>query len=159
MLRPWRPFLPNLPALAAPTRTCPCYPRLLRACCAAARLMRPSRVACELTRHVPAAGLTTSLEVRAAAVGVLPFVLACQVLKGLAYPLNGALMGGLDWSFSAASMWAAQIACLGKVATVVESGRMGWLQQAVAHCRRIISSMHQMPQVLSLYSAAEGRAR
>ena len=42
--------------------------------------------------------------------------LVCQVLKGLAYPVNGALMGGLDWSFAAATMWAAQAACVCAVA-------------------------------------------
>ena len=36
---------------------------------------------------------------------VLPAVLAAQVLKGAAYPINGALMGGLDWSAAALSMW------------------------------------------------------
>ena len=46
-----------------------------------------------------------------------------QALKGLAYPLNGALMGGLDWSFSAAAMWAAQLACVGSVGLLSQGGR------------------------------------
>ncbi|KAL1519462.1 hypothetical protein AB1Y20_022983 [Prymnesium parvum] len=53
----------------------------------------------------------------------MPFVLACQTLKGLAYPLNGALMGGLDWGFSAAAMWAAQILCVSAVALLSHGGR------------------------------------
>ena len=47
---------------------------------------------------------------------VLPAVLAAQVLKGAAYPINGALMGGLDWGAAAASMWAAQLSCVAAVA-------------------------------------------
>ena len=39
----------------------------------------------------------------------MPLVLVCQVLKGLAYPVNGALMGALDWRASAGAMVAAQI--------------------------------------------------
>ena len=35
------------------------------------------------------------------------------VLKGLAYPVNGIIMGGLDWSFSMAAMWAANVVCIG----------------------------------------------
>jgi Na+-driven multidrug efflux pump len=53
-------------------------------------------------------GLTTIPEVRIAAYGVMPLVLLCQTLKGLAYPVNGALMGALDWRASAIAMWAAQ---------------------------------------------------
>lgn len=67
-------------------------------------------------------GLTTDSEVRAAALGVLPLVLGCQTLKGLAYPVNGALMGGLDWEAAAAAMWAAQISCLAIVALASRSG-------------------------------------
>ncbi|KAL3924502.1 MAG: hypothetical protein SGPRY_003896 [Prymnesium sp.] len=67
-------------------------------------------------------GLTTIPEVRMAAIGVMPFVLTCQALKGLAYPLNGALMGGLDWGFSAAGMWAAQISCVGAVVALSRGG-------------------------------------
>ena len=57
-------------------------------------------------------GLTTIPEVRAAAAGVMPLVMLCQALKGLAYPVSGALMGALDWRASAAAMWSAQISCL-----------------------------------------------
>jgi len=56
--------------------------------------------------------LTTDAAVRAVALDALPLVLVCQVLKGIAYPVNGALMGGLDWSMAAATMWLAQAACV-----------------------------------------------
>ena len=61
-------------------------------------------------------GLTTDPAVQAAMLVVLPAVLAAQVLKGAAYPINGALMGGLDWSAAALSMWLAQLSCVGAVA-------------------------------------------
>jgi putative MATE family efflux protein len=57
-------------------------------------------------------GLTTDLRVRAACLGVFPLVMLCQALKGLAYPVNGALMGALDWSAASVTMWASNIACL-----------------------------------------------
>lgn len=35
-----------------------------------------------------------------------------QVNKGLAYPVNGIIMGGLDWSFSTAVMFLANAFCI-----------------------------------------------
>lgn len=61
------------------------------------------------------AGMSTDMSVRAAALEVLPLVLLCQVLKGLAYPVNGALMGGCDWEGAAVIMWIAQATCLASV--------------------------------------------
>jgi hypothetical protein len=34
------------------------------------------------------------------------------VLKGLAYPVNGIIMGGLDWKFTMFAMWASNVVCL-----------------------------------------------
>ena len=59
--------------------------------------------------------LTTDAGVRAAAVHIFPAVLVTQVLKGLAYPVNGILMGGLDWIYSMITMWMANVACVGLV--------------------------------------------
>ena len=50
-------------------------------------------------------GLTTNLDIRAAAAKIFPAVLLTQVLKGLAYPVNGIIMGGLDWSFTMLGKW------------------------------------------------------
>jgi putative MATE family efflux protein len=58
-------------------------------------------------------GLTTNASIRAAAAGIFPVVLLTQVLKGLAYPVNGIIMGGLDWTFSMITMWIANLACIG----------------------------------------------
>ena len=60
-------------------------------------------------------GLTTDAAVRAAAEAVFPVVMLTQVFKGLAYPVNGVIMGGLDWGFSMVTMWLANAACLGVV--------------------------------------------
>jgi len=38
-----------------------------------------------------------------------------SVLKGLAYPVNGIIMGGLDWKFTMAAMWLANFVCVGMV--------------------------------------------
>ena len=69
-----------------------------------------------LARRRIVTGLTTDPAVQVAMAAVLPAVLAAQVLKGVAYPINGALMGSLDWGAAAASMWAAQLSCVGAVA-------------------------------------------
>ena len=37
------------------------------------------------------------------------------VLKGLAYPVNGIIMGGLDWKFTMIAMWSANFVCVGMV--------------------------------------------
>lgn len=60
-------------------------------------------------------GLTSNVDVRNAAAAIFPVVLVTQTLKGLAYPVNGIVMGGLDWSFSMIAMWAANLACVGIV--------------------------------------------
>lgn len=59
------------------------------------------------------AGLTTTPAVQAAAVAIFPVVLLTQVLKGLAYPVNGIIMGGMDWFFTMSVMWLANASCLG----------------------------------------------
>ena len=61
-----------------------------------------------LNRRSVVDGLTTLTAVREAAYGVMPLVLVCQAIKGLAYPVSGALMGALDWGASATAMVFAQ---------------------------------------------------
>jgi len=58
-------------------------------------------------------GLTSSLDVRRAAEVIFPAVLVTQVMKGFAYPVNGIVMGGLDWKFTMIAMWAANFVCVG----------------------------------------------
>lgn len=60
-------------------------------------------------------GLTTDVAVRETSKIIFPAVLATQVLKGLAYPVNGIIMGGLDWKFTMAAMWLANFACVGLI--------------------------------------------
>jgi len=58
-------------------------------------------------------GLTSNVDVREAARSIFPVVLVTQVLKGFAYPVNGIIMGGLDWKFTMIAMWAANFICVG----------------------------------------------
>ena len=53
-----------------------------------------------LQRDSILSGLTTSSAVRSASATIFPAVLVTQVFKGLAYPVNGIIMGGLDWVFT-----------------------------------------------------------
>jgi len=60
-------------------------------------------------------GLTSNIYVRDASLAIFPAVLATQVMKGLAYPVNGINMGGLDWRFSMIAMWLANIVCVAMI--------------------------------------------
>lgn len=60
-------------------------------------------------------GLTSNAAIQAAAASIFPAVLLTQVLKGLAYPVNGIIMGGLDWVYSMIVMWIANFVCVGMV--------------------------------------------
>lgn len=60
-------------------------------------------------------GLTSNLAVQEAALAIFPAVLATQILKGLAYPVNGISMGGLDWKFTMIAMWIANFVCVGMI--------------------------------------------
>ena len=74
------------------------------------------------------AGLTSNVAVREAAAGIMPAVLATQVAKGLAYPVNGIVMGGLDWKFTMLAMWLANIICVGMVqfGGVMDLNKIWW---------------------------------
>ena len=61
------------------------------------------------------AGLTTDLAVREACGPIVLPVLACQLFKGLAFPANGVVMGGLDWPFATAGIWAGSALCVALV--------------------------------------------
>ncbi|GMH57695.1 hypothetical protein TL16_g08148 [Triparma laevis f. inornata] len=64
-----------------------------------------------LNRNSVIKSLTTDVAVRAAVQAVFPIVLITQVFKGLAYPSNGIIMGGLDWNYSNLNMWCANFVC------------------------------------------------
>lgn len=69
-------------------------------------------------------GLTSNAAIRAASASIFPVVLITQTLKGLAYPVNGICMGGLDWVFSMVAMWTANFACVGLVRLFSLQGNM-----------------------------------
>lgn len=49
-------------------------------------------------------------------------MLVAQVLKGLAYPTNGIVMGAMDWQFSTVTMWVSNIAAMGYLRRVGAGG-------------------------------------
>ena len=61
------------------------------------------------------AGLTTDVAVRDACAGIVVPVLCCQLFKGLAFPANGVIMGGLDWGFASAEIWIGTVLCVALV--------------------------------------------
>ena len=61
------------------------------------------------------AGLTTDVAVREACGSIVLPVLVCQLFKGLAFPSNGVVMGGLDWGFATAGVWCGSALCVGLV--------------------------------------------
>jgi len=73
-------------------------------------------------------GLTSNPAVRDAGLAIFPAVLATQVAKGLAYPVNGINMGGLDWKFSMIAMWVANFVCVGmiKLGGVMTLNKIWW---------------------------------
>lgn len=80
-------------------------------------------------RDLILAGLTTNKAVQAAAAQIFPVVLLTQVLKGLAYPVNGIIMGGLDWFFSMVVMWIANVVCVGMIRGFAAGGSVVTLAQ------------------------------
>lgn len=63
------------------------------------------------------ASLTTDVAVRAACESIVLPLLACQLFKGLAFPANGVIMGGLDWSFASLEIWFGSLLCIALVHT------------------------------------------
>jgi putative MATE family efflux protein len=62
-------------------------------------------------RDILLRGLTTNVEIQTAAAHIFPVVLFTQVAKGFCYPVNGILMGGLDWTYTMIVMWLANAVC------------------------------------------------
>lgn len=92
--------------------------------------------------------LTTNAAIQAAATTIFPVVLLTQVFKGLAYPVNGIIMGGLDWSYSMLSMWLANLVCIGMVrnfalrsSTGVASLGQLWLALAAFMGTQVVASI------------------
>eukprot|EP00577_Skeletonema_sp_RCC1716_P015742 CAMPEP_0113410278 /NCGR_PEP_ID=MMETSP0013_2-20120614/21596_1 /TAXON_ID=2843 ORGANISM="Skeletonema costatum, Strain 1716" /NCGR_SAMPLE_ID=MMETSP0013_2 /ASSEMBLY_ACC=CAM_ASM_000158 /LENGTH=528 /DNA_ID=CAMNT_0000296453 /DNA_START=3 /DNA_END=1586 /DNA_ORIENTATION=- /assembly_acc=CAM_ASM_000158 len=77
-------------------------------------------------------GLTSDASIREASRVIFPAVMVTQILKGLAYPVNGIIMGGLDWKFTMLAMWLANFICVGMIqfwargGGVVTLGNIWW---------------------------------
>lgn len=91
-------------------------------------------------RHWIVQGLTTNTQVQAAATAIFPAVVATQILKGLAYPVNGVIMGGLDWMFSVVAMWLGNLGCFA----------------VLAYCSQVFGavSLHQVWWALAVFMGA-----
>jgi Na+-driven multidrug efflux pump len=74
-------------------------------------------------------GLTTNLDIRAASAAIFPVVLLTQVFKGLAYPVNGIIMGSCDWWFTMLAMWSANFVCIGMIRGFTRGGQVASLGQ------------------------------
>jgi putative MATE family efflux protein len=91
-------------------------------------------------------GLTSNEAVRSASAAIFPAVLLTQVFKGLAYPTNGIIMGGLDWVFSMFTMWGANIVCVGMVKAFCMGGNTAslgqiWLALAAFMATQVVTSI------------------
>jgi Na+-driven multidrug efflux pump len=53
---------------------------------------------------------------------IFPAVLVCQAFKGLAYPANGVVMGGSDWTYSMLTMGLANVAAVGALGYMGRNG-------------------------------------
>ena len=52
------------------------------------------------------------------------------VAKGIAFPITGVIMGGMDWGVSMGSMWCANIACFTVSKFAEQSSRGLWMAWA-----------------------------
>mmetsp|Transcript_12462 Transcript_12462/g.19207 ORF Transcript_12462/g.19207 Transcript_12462/m.19207 type:complete len:543 (+) Transcript_12462:237-1865(+) len=80
-------------------------------------------------RNSVLAGLTTSKDVQDQCRRIFPVVLATQTAKGLCYPVNGVLMGGLDWTYTMTTMWVANLASVGYLQYCLLSSNLVSLNQ------------------------------
>ena len=92
-------------------------------------------------------GLTTSESVQQAAAAIFPAVLLTQIFKGLAYPVNGIIMGGLDWFFSMLVMWLSNVVCVSMIrwfargGAVVSLGQIWWALAAFMATQVVAGTM------------------
>jgi putative MATE family efflux protein len=85
--------------------------------------------------------LTNSKEVFEAAKGIMPIVLITQLAKGLTYSTGGIILGGLDWSWSTASMMVASILSTAMVYTLKPTLWNIWLALAVFMSSQVVCAM------------------
>lgn len=66
-----------------------------------------------------------------------------QVSKGLAYPVNGVVMGGSDWGFLTLSMWFCNILCCSLVMACKPTQTIGtiWVGLAVFMTAQCITGL------------------
>lgn len=105
-----------------------------------------------LVRGFAVRALTSNAPVGALCVSLMPWVLICQCLKGLAYPANSVLLGGRDWLVSTAGMWLSSLALVGSLLHWLPSPPVGGAAVSAADG---LSSLLIIWQALSMTFAVQ----
>lgn len=85
--------------------------------------------------------LTQSPEVHAAALEVMPMVLATQLSKGLAYATGGIILGGLDWQWASLGPVLSSVLCVGLLLALPVNLWNIWVSLAVLMAAQVNSSL------------------
>jgi Na+-driven multidrug efflux pump len=105
-------------------------------------------------------GLTNNIAIREASVVIFPAVLLTQVFKGLAYPVNGIIMGGLDWTFSMIAMWGANIISLGMIGFWSLGGTVTleqiWLALAAFMATQVVTGIIRYESKTGIWKVLKG---
>eukprot|EP01032_Pedospumella_encystans_P026751 gene26751-30231_t len=80
-----------------------------------------------LNQHRLLRVLTTSEEVRAAVVAVMPMVLATQLCKAIEHSTSGILLGGLDWEWSSLGALVSSVLCVSLISVLPKTLWNIWL--------------------------------
>jgi putative MATE family efflux protein len=108
-------------------------------------------------------GLTNNVAIREASVVIFPAVLLTQIFKGLAYPVNGIIMGGLDWIFSMVAMWGANIISLGMIGFWSLGGTVSleqiWLALAAFMATQVVTGIIRYESKTGIWKVLKGDDR
>lgn len=100
--------------------------------------------------------MTSDTLVRATAAGAMLWVLLAQTFKAMAYPMNGALMGALDWNYSAVALWLAGLAGVGTARLLTDFAANGEVAALISFWMGLVS-FFGVQLVLGLTRIASGR--
>ena len=105
-------------------------------------------------------GLTNNVAIREASAVIFPVVLLTQVFKGLAYPVNGIVMGGLDWVFSMVAMWGANIVSIGMISFWSLGGAITlgqiWLALAAFMATQVVTGIIRYESKTGVWKVLKG---
>jgi len=105
-------------------------------------------------------GLTNNVAIREASAVIFPVVLLTQVFKGLAYPVNGIIMGGLDWVFSMVAMWGANVVSIGMISFWSLGGAITlgqiWLALAAFMATQVVTGIIRYESKTGVWKVLKG---